>query len=340
MKNKGILFFVLFDIVLLAAVLLFVLLYLPLQQHNRQLQAQIEILHGDNADLKTTIYELKRRLTNLDNERNDLLMEKRLLEELKQNLLTNIESSEEERIALKQRLDRQQQQIQRLKTINDELAARFQVEMEAGDISIKRVGDRLILDVSNELLFEPGSAELNQRGIDILHKVADVVKDLDSRLIQVGGHTDDQPIYGNLKNRYPTNWELSAARAINVVKLLEAQGVDPTLLYAAGFGPYQPLTSNTSEEGRKINRRIDIQLLPNPETLEELAASILPTSPEDNSNTAITPKDASENSSGDDAKPSNNQSTPTDPSKSDAEQSTEEPATTSTKSESENLDQT
>jgi chemotaxis protein MotB len=83
------------------------------------------------------------------------------------------------------------------------------------------------------------------------------------RAINVEGHTDDVPIGPELARRYPTNWELSAARATNVARYLQEKiGIDPSLLSATGYGEYHPVASNEDEEGRTRNRRIEIVLVP------------------------------------------------------------------------------
>src|SRR5205823_14995744 len=78
----------------------------------------------------------------------------------------------------------------------------------------------------------------------------------------IEGHSDNQPIVGALTQRYPTNWELSAARAINIARYLQKQGVDPANLSSAAFGEFKPVADNVTPEGRAKNRRIEIVLLP------------------------------------------------------------------------------
>ncbi len=80
---------------------------------------------------------------------------------------------------------------------------------------------------------------------------------------QVAGHTYSEPITTETKKKFPTNWELSAARAIAVVKLLVSDGVAPNVLSAAGYGPFDPVAPNTTSDGQSKNRRIEITLVPN-----------------------------------------------------------------------------
>ncbi len=127
---------------------------------------------------------------------------------------------------------------------------------------ISIVGDRFVFQ--SEVLFPVGSAELTDAGVAQINTLADTVKQIMPEIpanihwiLQVNGHTDRQPIKGG---RFATNWELSAARAITVVKLLIADGVPPEHLAATGFSDYQPLDSADTPEAYAKNRRIELRL--------------------------------------------------------------------------------
>jgi chemotaxis protein MotB len=114
------------------------------------------------------------------------------------------------------------------------------------------------------VLFESGSAEIEPRGRDELAKIAAALKgivgDIPADLpwvLQVDGHTDRLPIS---TARFPSNWELSSARATSVVKYLISRGVSPRRLVAAGYGEFAPLEEGTSEEVMRRNRRIELKL--------------------------------------------------------------------------------
>jgi chemotaxis protein MotB len=114
-----------------------------------------------------------------------------------------------------------------------------------------------------KILFNSGQAEVKESGKKVLNQIAAALKNLQDKDIRVEGYTDNVPLSPKLRDRFPTNWELSTARATNVVRYLEEKsGLDPSRLIAAGFGQYHPIVTNDTDEGRAQNRRIDIVLVP------------------------------------------------------------------------------
>ena len=127
-------------------------------------------------------------------------------------------------------------------------------------LGVTRVKDRLVLELSDKVLFDSGSDDLKPAGRDVLTSVAGVLADRVRTLqIQVAGHTDNQPV--GRTRRFDSNWALSAARAVAVVRFLEQRGIEPDRMSALGFGEFQPIAPNTTPEGRARNRRIEIVLL-------------------------------------------------------------------------------
>jgi chemotaxis protein MotB len=136
--------------------------------------------------------------------------------------------------------------------------------VDAGDLEIAMREGRLVLQLANDVLFDSGSAEVKAQGRATLEKLGAVLVTISGRKFQVAGHTDDVPI-GNA--RFSSNWALSTARAVEVVKLLVVAGVKPQTLSAAGYGEFDTLVPNDGARGRAKNRRIEITLVPN---LDEL----------------------------------------------------------------------
>ncbi len=144
------------------------------------------------------------------------------------------------------------------------LIARFQKLVDAGQLKVIMRGGRMLLELSNDVLFDSGRTDLKDVGKKTLGEVAQILRTMPERRFQVAGHTDNVKIQ---TPRFPSNWELSTARAVEVVKLLVDSSMDARNLSAAGYGEFAPVESNDAPEGRAKNRRIEIALVPN---LEEL----------------------------------------------------------------------
>ena len=160
-----------------------------------------------------------------------------------------------------------------LKETTGSLEEKLQAEIAKGEISVSQRGDRIQVDLIDSILFDSAEAALATRGQEVLGRVAAVLETIEDKQIQVSGHTDDIPIKNEeLKKLYPTNWELSVARAVNVVRYLsETGGVKSERLTAAGYGQFHPIATNATPKGRAKNRRIEILLTP---TLDAKKAAI------------------------------------------------------------------
>lgn len=156
-----------------------------------------------------------------------------------------------------------ERELANVKSTYEDLVRELKKEIEEGDIKITQAVDRLSVNLVEKILFDSGKAEIKPEGLRILKRVGDILKKVDDKQIRIEGHTDNVRIGPRIKSVYPTNWELSTARATNVVRYLQdSVGVDPLYLSAAGFSEYRPVESNATAEGRSQNRRIEIVLLP------------------------------------------------------------------------------
>lgn len=151
--------------------------------------------------------------------------------------------------------------VQELSRYRSEFFGRLS-EILGGAEGIRIVGDRFVLQ--SELLFDQGSADLGEAGQEQMKRLAKTLKELAEKIpddidwiLRVDGHTDSIPIH-NL--RYESNWELSAARAISVVKFLISQGLQANKLAATGFGEYQPIDKGSDTDAMRRNRRIELKL--------------------------------------------------------------------------------
>jgi chemotaxis protein MotB len=138
----------------------------------------------------------------------------------------------------------------------EQMAAALKGQIEQGKVEVSELKGRMTVKLKDKILFSSGSAKVGKEGRDALASVAGVLKDVQGKVVRVEGHTDDVPAGG----AYPSNWELSTARALAVVRFLESQGLDPSRLAAAGYGEHRPVAANDTPEGRSQNRRIEIVL--------------------------------------------------------------------------------
>jgi chemotaxis protein MotB len=165
---------------------------------------------------------------------------------------------------LQSNLQQTEAELNKLKATASSLQDKLKAEIARGDIKLSQNGDRIQVDLVDKILFDSGEAALSQRGQEVLARVAAVLKTIEDKQVQVSGHTDDSPIKNEeLKKQFPTNWELSVARAVNVVRYLtETGGVPAKNVLAAGYGQFHPIAANASPKGRAANRRIEILLTP------------------------------------------------------------------------------
>ncbi|AKT37424.1 OmpA/MotB family protein [Chondromyces crocatus] len=140
-----------------------------------------------------------------------------------------------------------------------ELEARLKRMVDAGQLRVTNRDGRMIIELSNDVLFDSAKTELKPAGKAALVEVARVLSTMGGRRFQVAGHTDNVKMQGA---RFASNWELSTARAVEVVKLLVESGMKAATLSAAGYGEFSPVTSNDTAENRAKNRRIEIVLVP------------------------------------------------------------------------------
>ncbi|MGD8590120.1 MAG: flagellar motor protein MotD [Chromatiales bacterium] len=124
-------------------------------------------------------------------------------------------------------------------------------------VEVRHSDNRVMVDMKDKMLFPSASARLSITAEKVLREVSHILTDLPNQ-IQVEGNTDDRPIH---TEEFPSNWELSAARAASVVHLMTRVGVDPSRMSAIGYGEYRPVADNDNEEGRQKNRRVTLVVL-------------------------------------------------------------------------------
>jgi chemotaxis protein MotB len=143
----------------------------------------------------------------------------------------------------------------------EQLLANMKNEISQGQVTISELKGKLTVNMEAAILFDSGKADVKPEGLEILHKMVDTLKSVKGKAIRIEGHTDNVQITGVLARTFPTNWELSAARALNVTRFLQEQGIDPLNLSATAFAEHKPVADNGTKEGKAKNRRIEITLV-------------------------------------------------------------------------------
>jgi chemotaxis protein MotB len=202
---------------------------------NRELE---KTLRANTDSLSQTVADLRQKVSDLETENARLKAE-----------IADTQKTKEEK-------------VREVSKTYEDLLDRMKGEIAQGQVTISELKGKLTVNMVDAILFDSGKAEVKQGGIEVLAKVVDILKAVQDKAIRIEGHTDNVQIVGNLTKRFPTNWELSAARAINVTRYLQGQGIDPAVLVAVANGEYRPVAPNDTDEGRAKNRRIEIVLVP------------------------------------------------------------------------------
>jgi chemotaxis protein MotB len=241
------------------------------------LQEKYKELSNENASLKSKVASLSSELGKKTAEGEKLSADNKELENvlkaksdsLSQTIMDlrgKISALESENSRLKQEVTSlqraQEEKVQKVSKTYEDLLVKMKGEIAKGEVTISELKGKLTVNMVDAILFDSGKAEVKTEGQAVLQKVISILKDVKDKAIRTEGHTDNVPIVGMLAKKYPTNWELSAARALNVTRFLQEQGLDPSLLSAVAYGEYKPVAANDTPEGKQKNRRIEIILVP------------------------------------------------------------------------------
>lgn len=207
-----------------------------LRHENALLSEEIKAAHDVRDTLRGVVEELEARITGLRG---------------------NVATAE----AQARELQREKERIAATQT---ELEQEMRQSLRSRDVTISQLKGRLTVSIIDRVMFDSGRAELKPEGQEMMRQLATVLQRVPDRQVMIVGHTDNVPIRHS-RHLYPTNWELSTARATAAVRFLtDETGVDPARLSAAGYGEHHPIADNSTPEGRARNRRIDIVVMPQP----------------------------------------------------------------------------
>lgn len=241
------------------------------------LRDKYKALSEENGQLKTQLAALKDEAAGLAKDKEKLTTDNKELEKVlkakSDTLSQNVADLRQQVADLQSENDRlkgdianlqkaKEEKVREVSKTYEDLLDRMKGEIAQGQVTISELKGKLTVNMVDAILFDSGKAEVKPAGMEVLSKVVDILKDVKDKAIRIEGHTDNVQIVGNLTKKFPTNWELSAARAINVARYLQSQGLSPENLSAVAYGEYRPVASNDTEEGKAKNRRIEIILIP------------------------------------------------------------------------------
>ncbi len=240
-----------------------------LNERGQELLAMTERL----GELEAQAQDLERQVSQRDREADRMRQEMDALTAALENKEDMLRAEAEEKARLEAERRAKEEEIHRLTQTHDDLRNSLEAEIAKGDIRIKQVRDKLTINMVDRVLFDSGRAFVKPAGLKVLKQMSDILKSVDDKQIRIEGHTDNVPIGVKLQERFPTNWELSTARATSVVRYLIEKGeIVPDNISAVGYADTRPIASNEKEAGRQVNRRIEIVLYP--KDLKDIAGEI------------------------------------------------------------------
>jgi chemotaxis protein MotB len=233
--------------------------YASLQDELTDNRAQMQRLQAENEQLADRKDQLARELE-------QLRKEKQQVEESNRRLSATIKELSKRSQRLRVELEKQQSVVQLQEKVihllddtQQTIQSSLKEQMAGGGAEIVEMRDEVKVVLLDKILYEPGSLEIHANGKQLLMALADTVRDKPDQQLVVVGHTDSVPISDRLRSQFPSNWELSAARAAAVIRYLQYScDLDPKRISLRAHGPYRPTASNRTEKGRRLNRRIEI----------------------------------------------------------------------------------
>jgi chemotaxis protein MotB len=214
---------------------------------------QVGSTRAKNDELTAESTGLRDRITNLESERF--------------KLATNLRATQAEMDELRRTHAQAEQRAELYRTLVSKL--RGMIDAKTLGVEIRK--GKMVVKLADQILFDPGQAQLKTAGQAALRQVAAVLREIPDRDFLVAGHTDNRPIRASI---YHSNWELSTARAVTVVQFLQAEGVDPRRLAAAGYSEFDPVGDNAATDTRAMNRRIEVVVMPKIEELPTIDPTI------------------------------------------------------------------
>jgi chemotaxis protein MotB len=235
------------------------------QEDDRLSKLRIKDLEKQLDSLKGRLGDREKELMNELGDQEDKYLKEisslknTLSEERKKNAEV-IASLNDQLLQWKKILDSQSKQLSEIENQAKAMEEGLKKEISEGNLRIKRLKDRLVINIDDKVLFDSGSASLKPEVRQTLEVIADILARNDKSGIIIEGHTDNVPIR---TYRFRDNWQLSTERALSVVEfILNRTKLNPTRISVQGFGEYKPVAPNDTKENKQLNRRVDIVIIP------------------------------------------------------------------------------
>lgn len=219
-------------------------------------------LEAAKMSVETALSQAKSEITTLSSEKETLITEKSGLEGQVKQIQSDLAGVQKEISSIKDQVTAAQKTITEkeaeITRVRGVVSSAFS-DIRTSGLSVRQEGDMIYVSMEEPLLFKSGSARVNKSGRALLERLAGAINKNAGMTVLVEGHADNKKIRGGSFN---SNWDLSTARAVAVVRRLEKSGVSPNALIAAGRGEFDPVASNDTAESRKMNRRVEFALIP------------------------------------------------------------------------------
>ena len=233
-------------------------------------QQELETLQAKQKQTEVKLQRMELELNNLEAARsklsrdlNKLQTQNAYLKNINQQQQNNINTLKLELEKRRSVIQLQGKVIQLLDDTKKTIETSLKDQISAQEIEVVEVDEKLRVIFMDKILFNSGSVDINSGGKELLMIMAGSLKDAKDHDIVVEGHTDNVPLSSALRQRFPSNWELSTARAAAVARFFQQEvGIRPERLSVRGYSFYRPIAPNKTEEGRRQNRRIEIILGP------------------------------------------------------------------------------
>jgi chemotaxis protein MotB len=240
-------------------------------------QSELQSVRNDSAslagkvnELQSTVAKLNQQISDLNNKVADLSNKAGILSTDAANKQSQLSKSQQELVNQQKRLEQLQALMDKQKKAIDEIRKKMAdalVGFNSNELSVAIKNGKVYVSLQENLLFPSGSAVVNPKGKEALGKLAEVLNTNPDITIDIEGHTDSIPI----RTKYKDNWDLSTARAGSIVRILTNDyKVDPVRIIASGHSQYDPVQTNSTAEGRALNRRTEIILSPKLDELFKL----------------------------------------------------------------------